>query len=99
GAGLETGGEDRRQLEVFGKVGKGQHVVLEPVRFDIANQRQQASLMIDQQNGGVILVETIVRSSHWNIPRFLSMPNRPAWVKPEFVPRLRHWVFVKSRPS
>ena len=37
--GLETSGEDGRQLEVLGQVGQRQHIVLEPVGVDVADER------------------------------------------------------------
>ncbi|MCY1179882.1 hypothetical protein D9M73_203010 [compost metagenome] len=60
GTGFETGGEDGRQLEVLGQVSQRQHVVLELVRLDIAHQRQQASLVVNQQYGSVVFVQAVV---------------------------------------
>ncbi|MCY1445319.1 hypothetical protein D9M71_618290 [compost metagenome] len=74
GTGFETGGEDGRQLEVLGQVSQRQHVVLESIRIDVAHQRQQARLMINHQNRGVVLVQTLVGRSHCSSPRMLSMP-------------------------
>ncbi|MNH12859.1 hypothetical protein D3C79_724130 [compost metagenome] len=60
GALLEAGGEDGRQVEELGQVGQGQHVVLERVRLDVADQGQQASLVVDQQDSGVVFVQAVV---------------------------------------
>ncbi|MNP35584.1 hypothetical protein D3C76_1289230 [compost metagenome] len=60
GALLEAGGEDGRQVEELGQVSQGQHVVLERVRLDVADQGQQASLVVDQQDSGVVFVQAVV---------------------------------------
>ncbi|MNE59397.1 hypothetical protein D3C80_1544860 [compost metagenome] len=61
---LEAGGEDGRQLEVLGQVRQGQHIVLETVGFDIPYQREQTRLVIHQQYGGVVLVQSLVLKGH-----------------------------------
>ncbi|MNJ59334.1 hypothetical protein D3C77_550160 [compost metagenome] len=68
GAGLETGGENGRQLEVLGQVRQGQDVVLEAVGVDVPYQRQQTGLVVDQQHGGVVLVQTLVLEGHDGSP-------------------------------
>ncbi|GER18041.1 hypothetical protein VCH24_30630 [Variovorax boronicumulans] len=68
GAVLEAGGQHRGQLEVTGDVGQGQHVVLELVGVDVAHQREQAGLVVDQQHGDIVLVETGVRLGHGRLP-------------------------------
>ncbi|MNZ35307.1 hypothetical protein D3C78_527040 [compost metagenome] len=57
---FEAGGEDGRQVEELGQVSQGQHVVLERIRLDVANQGQQTSLVVDQQNSGVVFVQAVV---------------------------------------
>ncbi|MNW05928.1 hypothetical protein D3C71_2022540 [compost metagenome] len=57
---LEAGGEDGRQVEELGQVSQGQDVVLERIRLDVADQREQTSLVVDQQDSGVVFVQAVV---------------------------------------
>src|SRR5690606_20325486 len=70
---FKTGRQNGRQLEIFGKIGKGEHVVLELVRIEISYQRQQAGLVIYEKNSNVILVEAYIWLGH---RRFLSGSQR-----------------------
>ncbi|MNH75833.1 hypothetical protein D3C73_280860 [compost metagenome] len=65
---FKAGRENRRQFEVLGQIGQRQHVVLELVRIDVAYQRQQTGLMVDQQYGRLIFIETFVGSGHFHSP-------------------------------
>src|SRR5262249_14132449 len=55
---------DGGQLEVDREVCKGEHVILELVRLDVAHERKKAGLMIDHQHGSVVLVEAVVGLLH-----------------------------------
>ena len=64
GAVLEAGGEDGRQVEEPGDVGQCQDVVLELVRAEIADQGEQACLVVDEQHRRIVLVESLVGEGH-----------------------------------
>ncbi|MNP50902.1 hypothetical protein D3C76_1451920 [compost metagenome] len=75
-AGFKAGRENGRQFEILGQIGQRQHVVLELVRINVAYQRQQTGLMVDQQHSRLIFVETFVGSRHFHSP---GEQRKPQW--------------------
>ena len=57
---LEARGEDRRQVEVFRGIGEREDGVLEVVRREVLHAVGQTSLMIDEQDGDICLIEAVV---------------------------------------
>lgn len=58
-AALAAGGEDDWQVDVFGQISHDQHIVLEFLWLDIAYQREEAGLVVDQQYCGLVLVRRL----------------------------------------
>ncbi|MNR19464.1 hypothetical protein D3C85_1362580 [compost metagenome] len=78
---FKAGRQNGRQFEVLGQIGQRQHVVLELVRIDVAYQRQQTGLMVDQQYGRLIFIETFVGSGHFHSPGEQRKPRWPPLVR------------------
>ena len=57
---LEARGQDRRQLEVVRQVAEREHVVLEIIGREVADDVAEAGLVVDQKHGSFGLVETTV---------------------------------------
>ena len=67
---FKAGGQNGRQVEVFGQISSSQHVVFEFVGVDVAYQRKQAGLVVDQQHRRVVFIQTFVSElfSHFESP-------------------------------
>ena len=61
---FEARGQNDRQLEELADLGQGQNVVRELVGTDVSHQGQETGLVVDEEDGGLVLVQPIVFARH-----------------------------------